>query len=109
MRYGVKEIYINSLIIYNRLLYETLTDESDEKAQEMRKINDYFLGLSKPGIFHPSDKNNLIKAAEDSFESICTLMEEKYNVHEPSKLTLFRFISRIEYIEEQIDRHKIKA
>jgi len=86
-----------------------LTDESESKAAEMQKINDYFLGLSRPGIFHPSDKNNLIKAAEDSFESICTLMEEKYNVHEPAKLTLFRFVSRIEYIEEQLDKQRIKA
>lgn len=91
------------------MLYESLTDESDEKNAELKKIHEYFLGLSRPNIFHPSDKANLIKVADASFESICTMMEEKYNVKDAGKLSLYKFVSRIQYIEDKIEQERMKG
>lgn len=103
--YGVKDSYVNSLIEYNDLLLQDLNDTNAQAIDKIKKINEYFLSLTKPKIHHPYDKNNFIKINDMTFENTCFILEER-GVSSPAEINLYSFISRIKKIKEEISKKK---
>lgn len=59
--------------------------------------------LDKPKNFNPYDPENIIKVAEESFEDICTVMEEN-GVAEPKALTEFEFYSKLRFYNKKYQK-----
>ena len=88
------EIQLNRLIKRNPALYEA----------QMLTVEKYFLQLDYPKEMR-AIKGNAIVEQLNYFELLCTLLEEN-GISKPKELTLFEFMSKINYLEEKFNRNK---
>ena len=56
--------------------------------------------LEMPRVLDPHNPENVIKASEESFEDVCTVMQEN-GVVNPKDLTEFEFYSKLRYYEKK--------
>jgi hypothetical protein len=66
----------------------------------IKDIDDFLTGLIAPKNFNPEDTKNIVVFQEKSFERICAALEE-LGVHEPGKLSVYKFYNKIEYFKNK--------
>lgn len=66
----------------------------------IQSTNDYLLAISAPKEFNPTSDENCLVEMDRSFGKLCAVMEAN-GVNSPSKLSLYEFYHRIDYLERK--------
>jgi hypothetical protein len=83
-----------------------ITKQDDPKVRDaIKKIDDWQLSLIVPKNFDNESPDYYIKKIEKGFENLCATLED-LGVHDPKRLTVFEFYSRLEYFKNKKPKGK---
>jgi hypothetical protein len=60
--------------------------------------------MEKPKCFNPYEPNNVLMSSEESFESICTTLQEN-GIVDPKRLSEYEFYAKLKYYEKKYKKN----
>lgn len=79
-----------------------LSDDEERYEQPIEELNRILVQMLAPPPMHPSHPANAIRALERSFENCYAELETHLHLQDPSSLSLYSFLSRLEYLEDML-------
>lgn len=87
-------------LLHIKLIRQKDPEKRAKIKEQIKGVDQYLLSCRLPKNLDPHDNNNYLYTAEKQFETLCTRLES-LGVHQPKRLTVFEFYSRISYFKEE--------